>query len=85
MFIDRAELYVKGGCTRSAEVPIQFAARAAGASKLNMAEQWRYLRHLAGLYRFRYPVLAPLVLFLFLVGAGVAMLTIVREVVLRLS
>ena len=49
------ELYVKGRCTRPAEVPIQFAARAAGTSKLSLPEQGRYLRHLARLYRYRYP------------------------------
>lgn len=76
------ELYVKGGCTRPADVPIQFSARAAGVSKLNLAEQWRYLRHLARLYRFRYPTVAPVVLFLLLIGVGALVLAAVRWVVL---
>ncbi|MCO6437690.1 MAG: polyprenol monophosphomannose synthase [Phycisphaerae bacterium] len=53
------ELYVKGRCRRPAEVPIRFAPRRAGESKLTLAEQWRYIRHLSRLYRFRYPWLLP--------------------------
>jgi len=49
------ELFVKGRCRRPAEVPITFAARTAGASKASFAEGRRYLRHLARLYRFRFP------------------------------
>ena len=49
------ELYVKGRCRRPAEVPIRFAARAAGTTKLTFGEQVRYLRHLWRLYRFRFP------------------------------
>ncbi len=48
------ELYVKGRCRRPAEVPIRFAARAAGTTKLTLGEQVRYLRHLWRLYRFRF-------------------------------
>jgi len=49
------ELYVKCGCRRPVELPIQFAARTAGRSKLGGAVVLRYLIHLAKLYRFRYP------------------------------
>lgn len=56
------ELYVKGRCRRPAEVPIRFAPRRAGESKLTVKEEWRYLRHLARLYRFRYPFMVPAVL-----------------------
>jgi len=49
------ELYVKCRCSRPAELPIQFAARTAGRSKLGGAVVLRYLIHLAKLYRFRYP------------------------------
>lgn len=48
------ELYVKCGCRRPCEVPIQFAARTAGESKASFAEGIRFLRHLARLYRFRF-------------------------------
>ena len=48
------ELYVKCGCRRPCEVPIQFAARTAGESKAGFAEGVRFVRHLARLYRFRF-------------------------------
>lgn len=63
------ELYVKGRCRRPVEVPIQFAARSAGESKFNLAEQVRYLRHLSRLYRYRFPWLMPVLTLLVLVGA----------------
>lgn len=46
------ELIVRHRWTRVVEVPITFSDRAAGRSKLNVGEQFRYLRHLARLYRF---------------------------------
>ncbi len=46
------ELIVRHGWTRIVEVPITFTDRAAGRTKLNLAEQLRYLRHLARLYSF---------------------------------
>ncbi len=46
------ELIVRHGWTRVVEVPITFADRSAGRTKLNMAEQLRYLRHLGRLYGF---------------------------------
>lgn len=63
------ELYVKGRCRQPAEVPLQFAARAAGESKFGFAEQIRYLRHLTRLYRFRFPWLGWVV---WALGLGVA-------------
>ncbi|MCB9851438.1 MAG: polyprenol monophosphomannose synthase [Phycisphaerales bacterium] len=47
------ELIVKCRCRRVVEIPIQFADRTAGKSKLNLREQFNYLRHLARLARFR--------------------------------
>lgn len=46
------ELIVRHGWTNVVEVPIIFSDRAAGKTKLSVAEQLRYLRHLARLYRF---------------------------------
>lgn len=46
------ELIVRHRWKHVVEVPIVFADRAAGQTKLNLAEQWRYVRHLARLYRF---------------------------------
>lgn len=47
------ELIVKGRCRAVREVPIHFADRARGESKLNVREQLRYLRHIGRLARFR--------------------------------
>jgi len=44
------ELIVRHGWRRIVEVPITFRDRAAGETKLNLAEQLRYLRHLGRLY-----------------------------------
>lgn len=47
------ELLVKCRCRRVVEVPIHFANRLHGTSKLSLREQLNYLRHLARLYFFR--------------------------------
>ena len=64
------ELYVKGRCCRPAEVPIDFALRAAGDSKFNVREQVRYLRHLVRLYRFRFPWRFPAMVVTMLIVLG---------------
>lgn len=48
------ELLVRCGCKNVEEVPIRFEDRLHGSSKLNLREQWLYLKHLARLYGFRY-------------------------------
>ena len=60
--IVRAELAVR-------EVPIDFRDRRKGSSKLNFREQWKFLRHLSRLYRFRFPLIFRLCCF-GLVGAS---------------
>lgn len=52
------ELIVKGGYTRIEEVPIHFADRLYGKSKLSFHEQLQYLRHLRRLYAYRLGALA---------------------------
>lgn len=47
------ELIVRHGWKNVVEIPITFSDRAAGKTKLSVAEQLRYLRHLARLYRFK--------------------------------
>jgi dolichol-phosphate mannosyltransferase len=47
------ELIVKCRSRRIVEVPIHFASRTRGDSKLGLAEQLRYLRHLARLLLFK--------------------------------
>lgn len=62
------ELLVRGAL-EAREVPIGFRDRTKGASKLGAREQWKFLRHLVRLYRFRYPLPARLCCF-GLVGAS---------------
>ncbi len=47
------ELIVKCPCRYIVEVPIYFAERYCGKSKLNCKEQWNYLRHLWKLRKFK--------------------------------
>ena len=48
------EILVKTGCRHVAEVPIHFADRKRGQSKLSLKEQCNYLRHLARLSHFKF-------------------------------
>ncbi len=67
------ELMVKCGCERIEEVPIHFANRAAGESKLSLKEQLRYIQHLRRLFVFKYPNWSYVLQFGFVgaVGTGV--------------
>jgi dolichol-phosphate mannosyltransferase len=58
------ELVVKCRCERVVEVPIHFADRRFGESKLTLAQQLLYLRHLWRLYTFKFGLWTPLVRFL---------------------
>ena len=64
------ELMVKCGCRRIAEVPIHFADRQKGVSKLSLREQLRYLRHLKRLADYKYGALSHLLQFGFVGGMG---------------
>jgi dolichol-phosphate mannosyltransferase len=50
------ELMIKCRCQRVVEVPIHFANRKCGTSKLTLKEQLNYIRHLARLYAFQWTV-----------------------------
>ena len=52
------EIAAKIRAARITEVPIHFADRAAGTSKLGLEAQWAYLVHVLRLHRFRRPWLA---------------------------
>ncbi len=54
------EIMVKARCRKVAEVPIEFSDRLHGESKLTLRQQLLYLQHLVRLYRFRWPIAAPL-------------------------
>lgn len=47
------EIFVKGRFERPSEVPIHFADRQYGESKLTLKEQLNFLRHLARLYAYK--------------------------------
>jgi dolichol-phosphate mannosyltransferase len=78
------ELMCKCRVRNVVEVPIHFAERSAGQSKLSLREQFRYLEHLSRLYDFCYPRLSPIVKFLVVlvigwsVGLGLFALTLVQ-------
>ncbi len=48
------ELLVRCRCRRVREIPIHFADRKAGRTKLSFAERLRYLRHVGDLLRYKY-------------------------------
>jgi dolichol-phosphate mannosyltransferase len=48
------ELMVKGDFTGVTEVAIQFKDRTVGESKMNFAQQWKYIKHLRRLYLHRF-------------------------------
>lgn len=54
------EFLVKCECCEVREVPIHFADRKHGQSKLNLKEQLRYIQHLRRLVIFRYPALSTI-------------------------
>jgi dolichol-phosphate mannosyltransferase len=47
------ELLVKCRCKTIHEVPIHFAERHQGKSKLTFRERWKYIRHIARLFNYR--------------------------------
>ena len=71
------ELLIKGRCRKLLDVPIVFADRHAGKSKLTFRQQLLYLIHLKRLYFFKFPPWSALVFYglpLLLVGGALWML-----------
>jgi dolichol-phosphate mannosyltransferase len=66
------ELLVKCACRDIAEVPIHFANRVAGESKLSLKEQLLYIKHLRRLLVFRYPNWSYILQFGFVGAVGTA-------------
>lgn len=52
------------------EIPIHFALRTRGESKLSLKQQFKYLEHLSRLYDFKYPRASPVTKFLIATGAA---------------
>ena len=48
------DLMVRGDFEQVVEVPITFSDRRVGKSKMDFAQQWKYLRHLRRLYLYRF-------------------------------
>ena len=65
------ELMVKCNCTDVREVPIHFAQRNAGESKLGIKEQWKYVLHLRRLAQYRWAVRTSAIQFALVGGSGV--------------
>lgn len=72
------ELYVKGGCRSHGEVPIHFAARTEGESKLTGKVLIHYVKHLIKLYWFRFPII-----FVMCIVVGVAAVAWLASVWIR--
>jgi len=66
------ELLVKCRCRKVAEIPIHFANRVNGLSKLNLTEQLRYLRHLKRLADYKYGTFSHIIQFGAIGAAGTA-------------
>lgn len=66
------ELIVKCHCRNIREVPIVFADRVHGESKLSLKEQLNYLRHLTRLYKHNYPFVATFTQFALVGLTGMA-------------
>lgn len=71
------ELLIKGRCRKVLEVPIEFADRLHGKSKLTLRQQLQYVVHLGRLYRYRYPWL-PWGVAALALAAAVAAVWIIR-------
>lgn len=65
------ELLVKCRCSHVAEVPIAFADRIHGESKLSLREQLRYLRHIRRLFIYRYGTWSEVMQFAVVGASGV--------------
>lgn len=64
------ELIVKCGCQRIKEVPIHFANRQYGESKLTLREQLRYIKHIRRLATYKFGTWSHLFQFLVVGGLG---------------
>jgi len=64
------ELICKCRVKQVKEIPIHFAERTAGESKLSMKQQFKYLEHLSRLYDFCFPRISPMLKFALVTGAS---------------
>jgi len=78
------EIMVRGTFSSIVELPIQFKDREVGDSKMNLDQQFKYLRHLRRLYLFRFGSLAEFFHF-GLIGASGFLIDIVFYYGLQLA
>jgi dolichol-phosphate mannosyltransferase len=64
------ELLVKCRCTRISEVPIAFADRIHGESKLSFREQLRYIQHIRRLFLYKYAAWSEVLQFIVVGTSG---------------
>jgi dolichol-phosphate mannosyltransferase len=64
------ELMCKARVERVKEIPIHFAERTRGESKLTLKQQFKYLEHLSRLYDFTFPRASPVVKFAIVLAAS---------------
>jgi dolichol-phosphate mannosyltransferase len=79
------ELIVKCGFDRVAEVPIHFADRIYGESKLTLIEQLKYIKHLRRLYVHKFASAMYLLQFLTVGATGVVVNMVVLTALLALG
>jgi len=79
------ELIVKCGLKNIGEVPIHFADRVHGESKLTFKEQLRYLLHLRRLFLYKFATWTHLAHFLAVGASGVVVNLVVFTILLALS
>jgi dolichol-phosphate mannosyltransferase len=77
------ELMCKCRVKHVQEVPIHFAERTRGESKLSVKEQFRYLEHLSRLYDFCYPRLSPIAKFMIVLCISFGVSLAVFELLLK--
>jgi dolichol-phosphate mannosyltransferase len=65
------ELLVKCRCNRISEVPIAFADRIHGESKLSLREQLRYIQHIRRLFLYKYGAWSEVAQFIVVGASGV--------------
>jgi len=83
------ELIIKCPCRKVVEIPIFFADRQRGESKLNLQEQARYILHLKRLYDYRYGKASRFIQFCLIGLSGIVVnllaYTVLRKLGLRLE
>jgi len=77
------ELIIKCPCRNVVEIPIFFADRQRGESKLNFREQARYILHLKRLYDYRYGKISRFIQFSLVGASGVLVNLLTYAVLLK--